>query len=231
MTVAILIPWRASDDSWRTESFTWCVARWRAMVSGASVVHGSCPDGPFNRSLAINNARRQVTSSPSVLVIADADTHGDITTIMRAINRCYEDKSSPWILPYTRYYNLTDSSTEAILAMEPDSHISEGSLVFEHRITSPPMPPYGDPVSGILVMPVAAYDFVGGFDEDFAGWGYEDKDMARRLDRAWGVRERLDGFVFHLWHPVAVDPFSLPESKQNEELYRKKMSEDVRRVS
>jgi predicted glycosyltransferase involved in capsule biosynthesis len=43
---------------------------------------------------------------------------------------------------------------------------------------------------------------VNGFDEDFAGWGYEDSDFAVRLITS-GVRlknGRLATNVYHLWH-------------------------------
>jgi glycosyltransferase involved in cell wall biosynthesis len=43
---------------------------------------------------------------------------------------------------------------------------------------------------------------VGGFDESFEGWGYEDSDLAVRLLNA-GVRRKDGGFatgVLHLWH-------------------------------
>jgi glycosyltransferase involved in cell wall biosynthesis len=48
------------------------------------------------------------------------------------------------------------------------------------------------------------FELVNGFDENFAGWGQEDDDLGRRLQRA-GVR--LTSVLrwthtYHLWHPV-----------------------------
>jgi len=48
------------------------------------------------------------------------------------------------------------------------------------------------------------FELVGGFDEVFAGWGYEDSDFAVRLLNS-GVRHKNGAFatgVFHLYHPV-----------------------------
>jgi GT2 family glycosyltransferase len=45
-------------------------------------------------------------------------------------------------------------------------------------------------------------DAVGGFDESFTGWGYEDADLVLRLFHA-GVMRKDGAFateVFHLWH-------------------------------
>lgn len=45
-------------------------------------------------------------------------------------------------------------------------------------------------------------DIVGGFDESFTGWGYEDADLVLRLFHA-GVMRKDGAFateVFHLWH-------------------------------
>jgi GT2 family glycosyltransferase len=46
---------------------------------------------------------------------------------------------------------------------------------------------------------------VNGFDEDFVGWGPEDKDLALRLRHA-GVRRQtllFGGIAIHLHHPPA----------------------------
>lgn len=45
------------------------------------------------------------------------------------------------------------------------------------------------------------FERVNGFDENFVGWGMEDKDFQRRLESI-GVRCVFTGTrVFHLWHP------------------------------
>ena len=46
---------------------------------------------------------------------------------------------------------------------------------------------------------------VGGFDERFAGWGSEDKELVTRLMNAGIYRKdgRYGTGVMHLWHPVA----------------------------
>lgn len=45
----------------------------------------------------------------------------------------------------------------------------------------------------------ACFEQVGGFDESYVGWGYEDLDFARRCNALWPNR-RVTGPVYHLWH-------------------------------
>ncbi len=49
------------------------------------------------------------------------------------------------------------------------------------------------------------YERINGFDEQFVGWGLEDRDLQYRLERI-GVRVRsilLETAPIHLWHPPA----------------------------
>jgi GT2 family glycosyltransferase len=43
------------------------------------------------------------------------------------------------------------------------------------------------------------FEQVGGFDETYVGWGYEDLDFAQRCNALWPLR-RVSGPVYHLWH-------------------------------
>lgn len=45
----------------------------------------------------------------------------------------------------------------------------------------------------------ACFQEVGGFDESYVGWGYEDLDFATRCNALWPNR-RVNGPVYHLWH-------------------------------
>jgi hypothetical protein len=65
---------------------------------------------------------------------------------------------------------------------------------------------------GLLVVTRAAFDAVGGYDESYQGWGYEDSDMNLRLLRTVGW-DRLPGWAWHLWHG-REDNTPRPESKR-----------------
>ena len=79
----------------------------------------------------------------------------------------------------------------------------EGSLLAAQRGPSAIKPEHlGKQFAGggLLVITHEAWDTVGGFDESFIGWGYEDSAMTMSLMRA-GLWERLPGECWHLWHP------------------------------
>lgn len=70
----------------------------------------------------------------------------------------------------------------------------------------------------------ACFEEVGGFDESYVGWGYEDLDFAQRCNALWPNR-RVPGPVYHLWHgdrrdddsPLDSDPVQV---KANEARWR-----------
>jgi hypothetical protein len=55
-----------------------------------------------------------------------------------------------------------------------------------------------------FVVPRAVWDNLGGFDERFKGWGWEDMAFQSVVCGLYG-HERLDGDVWHLWHPRAEE--------------------------
>lgn len=58
---------------------------------------------------------------------------------------------------------------------------------------------YNAPSMGCAAISRACFDEVGGFDESFTGWGYEDLEFALRCNRLWRNR-RVEGVCRHLWH-------------------------------
>jgi hypothetical protein len=55
-----------------------------------------------------------------------------------------------------------------------------------------------------FVVPRAVWDAIGGFDERFKGWGWEDMAFQSVVCGLYG-HERLDGDIWHLWHPRAEE--------------------------
>jgi hypothetical protein len=91
--------------------------------------------------------------------------------------------------PYGSIRTLTQEETSIVLS-DPS------------RLTMLP-PPLSLPtksVGGILIFRADFYRSIGGYVEEFEGWGYEDTLMARWAKKlgAWSEGEDI---VFHLWHP------------------------------
>jgi hypothetical protein len=58
-------------------------------------------------------------------------------------------------------------------------------------------------VSSVVVMPRRLWDEMGGFDEAFSGWGYEDSAAAAAAQTLGDGIIRMPGDVWHFWHPTA----------------------------
>ena len=59
--------------------------------------------------------------------------------------------------------------------------------------------------SSCVVIPRSVWEITGGFDERFVGWGQEDVAFIQAARLLVGPIERVDGFVWHLWHPKSDD--------------------------
>lgn len=203
--VSVLIPWRKGNVE-RETIFRWTQLRWLDLLPEAELVVASDDSEPFNRSRARNTAF--ANSMGDVLVIADADTIvPDQGAIERAIKAA---EAGEWVLPYDIYYNASQPLTARLLGRRPSVVVPEPEPEqWEFRLT--------DSISGVLVLPRAAFEAVGGYDENFEGWGFEDRAFADALGTLWAPLTRLPGFVVHLWHPVAPgDGFANPEIHANQ---------------
>jgi hypothetical protein len=61
---------------------------------------------------------------------------------------------------------------------------------------------------GIVVLRRDDYEAVGGIDPRFRGWGGEDISFGWALSVLVGVGHRLDGDLWHLYHPHAAARFN-----------------------
>jgi len=77
-----------------------------------------------------------------------------------------------------------------------------------------------------------AYAAVGGFDEDFIGWGGEDLEFWERASAHGGVYEFGYLPMIHLWHAAQPEKLSgeAPARRLYEELHRVPASERIRRL-
>lgn len=93
-----------------------------------------------------------------------------------------------------------DESWLASQVWREDERTYQGAFMLAYRDL-----PHGDPTIVCwgcnFSAPTEAMREIGGFDEDFVGWGGEDEDMARRL-RARGYQfHPTSAVVYHLDHP------------------------------
>jgi GT2 family glycosyltransferase len=115
-------------------------------------------------------------------------------------------------LPYDVYYSLSKRGTENFrlgLDVVPDA-----VHVFPSVETPEPA------VGGAVVVSRAAFEEVGGYDERFVGWGWEDTSFAIALEKLCGPQTRVPGPLYHLWHPsVELDCFDHPHLEHNRSIF------------
>jgi hypothetical protein len=198
--VSLIVPYRP-DPRWeqrtpklvdganRSEIWDWCRTRWERLFPDFELVTGA-PDGPeMNRSKARNLAVE--SSTGEILVIADADTVAPSGQICEALDKVREEEAA-WVIAYERYIQLDGPATRKYLALDPI-----------HRIPPPVQPRWETSAgnAGMLVMHRDAWDIVGGYDERFIRWGWEDWAIADALETLVHPQVRVPGYVLHFCHP------------------------------
>ncbi len=199
---AILVPRRA-DGGIRDKRWDQTRARWETF--GWPIHVGYHEDGPFNASAARNAAAAQ--GDWDVGVFVDADTIVlDPGPVRKAVELA--NKSGHMIRPYTRYWMLDEAGTERFLQTGKRPASTRGLRS-------------GQAHGGVNVVPRALFEKVGGYDERFRGWGYEDTSFELACKVIGGFRE-IQGEVYHLWHPISADrSTSDPGFIANAELHRR----------
>lgn len=187
MQTRVGVPWRP-DGGYRDRLWSFARERWQRAGFGQGIVEGRSPAGPFNRSAAINDAAH---GDWDVFIVADADVLIDGAQVREAIERALS--SGRVVLPFTHYVGLTPNMTKRVLDGY-DGDWDRGARFRSQKHES-----------SCVVVPRAAWETTGGFDERFIGWGQEDVAFIQSARLLVGEVERIDGHVWHLWHPRAPE--------------------------
>lgn len=189
--VVILVPRRA-DHGHRDSVWAAARARWEALHPEWDIVEGHHEEGPFNRSAAVNAAARDAGEWDVALII-DSDVFLPPEHVREAVDTAVRTGRVTWA--HRRWVGLSQNATGRLLLRPSD-------------LLDPAYEPRGrdidkaNPISWscCIALTREAWDRIGGFDERFRGWGWE--DMAFQ-SVACGIvgHERIEGDVFHLWHP------------------------------
>lgn len=198
MDVLVLVPRR--PEPWRDKLWRYVSGVW----AGWPLREGHDRAEPFNRSAARNQAAQ---GAWDVAVFADADTVPDLPLVDQAIE--IAESTGRLVCPQHEFRSLTRSSTNAVLAGDIAPHKAATRWV------------YPNPKSSCIVVPRSLWDDVGGYDERFCGWGFEDASFYHACEALGGVI-RLAGACSHLWHPRSPDKDkNLPGYVANEQLGRR----------
>lgn len=201
MRAVVLVP-RRSASAERERLWEHVRAFWRP--SGYPVFEGQAEGEPFNRSAARNDAAAQA-GDWEVAILADADTLIPPEQVTAAVRHAHE--TGELVFPFTEYCALTAQTTRRVLRNEDTRW--RFKWIKSHS------------VGGCMVCPRELWEEVGGFDQRFQGWGFEDRAFVIACETLASV-QWAPGRVYHLFHERARsrDP-KLATYQANEALCRR----------
>jgi hypothetical protein len=191
MKAVILVP-RRNDDGPRDALWAWCKAWWRANLPELPIFEGEHTEGLFNRSAAVNTAAKKA-GKWDVAVIIDADVICDPGRVREAVKLTAGEMKDRLVLPFDRRHNLSPSGSMRI--RNGDQGSWKGYIAKT----------YTEMCSSCVMVSRSLWDTVGGFDEEFAGWGFEDTAFSLACETFGEPMHKIEGELWHLWHPTAPE--------------------------
>ena len=178
----VVVPWR--DDGRRAAACKAVCDHLRTVLPGCHLLLCDSGHAVFNRSASRNLGARSAGDS-ELVVVCDADTLVDPVGLVAALGAA---RSGGLHYPQAVVNYLTEAGTELVLAGEVlDPARIEFSLPSAH--------------GGCFVILAEQYRAVGGMDERFEGWGFEDNAWFAAARSALGPPTHHAGVAWHLWHP------------------------------
>jgi glycosyltransferase involved in cell wall biosynthesis len=148
--------------------------------------------GPYNRGWAFNVGASLPCAASGVLCLIDADLLIGPDFLSRCLERVQHQRLA--VLPYDEVVYLDAAATEQAVAAYVKSPLKGLDVgKFGGRVFSTSQ-------GGTIWVDAGLYREVGGHDERFRGWGREDRDFCRRLEKVVKIH-RLKGRLLHLYHP------------------------------
>lgn len=187
MRIVCLVPYRP-DGGRRDAVWAWIQARWtREHPDYPVLTHPGALEGPFNRSAAINGAS-EAAGDWDLAFITDSDSFVAPNQARTALG--IAESTGRLVVAHNRWRRLSERGTQRIMGGFNGSW--EPFVEFDLHNT----------VSSALAVPRHLWDKVGGFDPGFLGWGHEDYAAWFAFNEIGGPTGRIDGDVWHLWHPT-----------------------------
>ena len=197
--LAVVIAYRDMGCEYRRAAFNYVKAYYGAWLESLRrgltpltgfelIVESGTDDATFTRASAINAAIMRTEAQ--LIVQVDPDSLVPTTTLRTALQLALA--TGTLVIPHDRYMYLDRDTTPDVLTGETDLL----ALTDDHCET------VGTGGSGnVVVFTRGAWRAAGGFDERFGLWGGDDAAFRYAVEAFRGPAERLQGPMWHLWHP------------------------------
>jgi hypothetical protein len=191
--VGIVIPWHDSGDMDRLNAFTYVYNYLNSLGIGQIFI-GENFDQPLNRAKMRNNgAHKAIESGCDVLFFNDADCVIPKDQIVQSIQEVGEGLTfahDHWMIDLT-----IDQTKQVLKGMDVNSFYIPTKLVRRSGNITPQF----NTGQGFS-MKTSTFLTIGGQDEAFRGWGYEDNDFASIIDRTIERNRSTPGTFYTLYH-------------------------------
>jgi hypothetical protein len=176
------------------QCWDWCERRWHALLPDWRLIVADTSHDPYNRSAARNLAAVGCGEhgDPDVFVFANSDTTFLHADDMRAAVASAAD--GVWVLP-ALYVETNRGYTSVVLHEDPAAALPDPLSGYDRQLSAS--------CAGPQVVRADQFRDVGGWDEGFTGWGWEDAAFRDALDTLHGPHTKI-GTSVHLWHARGV---------------------------
>lgn len=199
--VSIIIAWRDTGNSERQASLTCVLDHLAPLGLPMILASDERADGsPFNRSAAYNQGMR--LSPSEVYVFHEADMLCPHDQLIAGVALAGEGLGL--VIPFTTYRYMGIEESRFILSgVDP----MEFAPWFEMR--------HGRSIGAIGILSAESMRWVGQWDENLSGHGFDDNAMYHAIDTACGPARYVDGDASHLYHPMAYAPWERTSDAAN----------------
>lgn len=217
-SISIVIPWQDRGDERRRLIFEYVLAYYQS--TEFEVVVGTYPldDQPLNRSRLRNEGAKK--ASGDVLFFVDADTLVPLDQVTEACNQANQQHGV--VLPHDLFRTqATAEQVEQVLGGADWEQFLDLSRT-PYRDSEPLSKDWH--VGPTYAVRRDVFFDLGGFDEEFVGWGEEEKDFLLRATKVHGPLRFVAGTVLDLGSPLTTTINMLtPEERKLFEANRQRL--------
>lgn len=158
----------------------------------------SCPDPGFNKAALINEGLRHAQGE--TVLVSDADILWNPEAIDALLTTLAD---TPHALCHLAQVNETVPKTPALSRPRYGYRVERTAQGVTVRVEPVPPRPDHRPGCGLVMARWETWQTLGGYKEQFQGWGWEDQDLLIRAELL-GIPLRTAGSVLHQSHTDAL---------------------------